>query len=121
MSLNENHKAIILVVEDLTEISENMNAMLTRKGHRVLNAKDAEGAIKIAEQSSPSMILTDLDLPTLTQLMDKLRAHNGLKHMPVAVIDMDEPQDVPADLTILKNFDELDALLLAHSDGDGAS
>lgn len=107
---NNSHKTV-LVVEDQDEISENMNAMLTRKGYRVLNAIDAEGAMKIAEQGSPALILTDLDLPSLGQMMDQLRAHDTLKHLLVAVIDIDHPQDLSDGVTILKSFEELDSLI----------
>lgn len=118
--MNNNSHKTVLVVEDLDEISENMNLMLTRKGYRVLQARDAEGAIKIAEQHRPALILTDLDLPTLTQLIHELRAHDGMKDMPVAVIDLDQPKQARPGLTILNNFDELDDLLAAQPDGDGA-
>lgn len=117
--MNHNSHKTILVVEDQREISESMNAMLIHKGYRVVKAVNAEEAMKIAEESRPSMILTDLDLPTLTQLLNKLRAHDGFKDMPVAVIDLDQPKDARSDLNILNNFDELDDLL-AQSDGDGA-
>ena len=108
----------VLVVEDEDEISENMNALLLRKGYHVLNAVDAEGAIRIAEQSRPAMILTDLDLPTLVQLMEKLRRHDGLKHLPVAVIDINGPKNTMRDINILNNFEELDELVSAQSHGD---
>lgn len=115
--MNNNSHKTILVVEDQREISQSMNAMLIRKGYQVVNAVDADEAMKIAEQSRPTMILTDLDLPTLTQLLDTLRAHDRLKHLPVAVIDLDDPKPRPG-LNILNNFDQLDDLLAAQSDGD---
>ena len=118
--MNDNSRKTILVVEDQREISESMNTVLTRKGYEVLDATDAEEAMKIAQQHRPALILTDLDLPTLTQLMDKLRAHDGLKDMPVAVIDLNHPKDARSDINILNNFDELDALLSAQPHADGA-
>ena len=108
--MSKNSDKTILIVEDEAEIGDNMNAMLTRKGYRVARAIDAEGAMKIAEQSPPAMILTDLDLPSLGQLMDLLRAHETLKEMLVAVIDINHPQPQRG-VTILDNFDELDQLL----------
>ena len=119
--MNNNSHKTILVVEDQREISQSMNAMLIHKGYRVVNAVDADEAMKIAEQSRPTMILTDLDLPTLTQLMAKLRAHDGLKDMPVAVIDLDHAKAARHGLNILNNFDELDDLLSAQSRNEGAS
>ena len=108
--MSENSHKTILVVEDEPEIGDNMNAMLTRKGYRVLRALDALGAMKIAEQSPPAMILTDLDLPSLDQLIDLLGAHETLKHMLVAVIDINHPEPQRG-VKILDSFDELDRLL----------
>jgi DNA-binding response OmpR family regulator len=109
--MNENYQKIVLVVEDQDEISENMNTVLIRKGYRVQNAIDADGAMKLAELDRPAMILTDLDLPTLDPLISRLRAHATLKNLLVAVIDMDHPRNLRPDLTILNNFDELDQFL----------
>jgi PleD family two-component response regulator len=111
--MNENHQKTVLVVEDHDEISQNMGAMLIRKGYGVVNAIDADGAMKLAEHDRPAMILTDLDLPTLDPLISRLRAHATLKNLLVAVIDMDHPRDLRPDLTILNNFDELDQFLTA--------
>ena len=88
-----------------------MDRALTERGHQVIRARNAKDAIKLAEQDHLSLILTDLELPTLNSLMDQLRAHDKLKHMVVAIIDINHPQNVRPDLTIVKNFDELDALL----------
>lgn len=111
MRADENHGKIVLVVEDQDEITQNMNAMLARKGYHVLNAVDAEGAIQIARQSAPSIILTDLDLPTLDQLMEALAMQDGLKRIPVAVIDINHPENARDDVRILNSFEDLDELL----------
>ena len=108
--MSENSQKTILVVEDEDEIGSNMNAMLSRKGYRVLRASDADGAIKLAEQDHPTLILTDLDLPTLDSLIQRIRAHEILKNMLVAVIDINHPEAKDG-LKILNDFDELDALL----------
>jgi DNA-binding response OmpR family regulator len=100
----------ILVVEDEDEIGSNMNAMLTRKGYRVLRATDADGALAAAEEDRPNMILTDLDLPTLDSMIERIRAHETLKSMIIAVIDINHPETKDG-LKILNNFDEMDQLL----------
>ncbi|MDX6530230.1 MAG: hypothetical protein QOH41_2520 [Blastocatellia bacterium] len=102
----------ILVVEDVDEISWQMGAMLRGKGHRTLNAANAEDAIQIAESDRPNLILTDLDLPTLASLMGLVRAHKDLNDMPVAIIDIHNPEvSDQADLKVLSDFDQLDDLL----------
>ena len=102
----------VLVVEDIDEISSQMGAMLRQKGHLILNAVDANEALRIAENDRPHMILTDLDLPTFDDLLQRVRAHTLLKNMLVAIIDINEPDLNPQDgLRVLHNFEQLDELL----------
>jgi DNA-binding response OmpR family regulator len=115
--MSENSQKTILVVEDEDEIGSNMNAMLSRKGYRVLRASDAGGAINLAELDRPTLILTDLDLPTLDSLIQRIRAHETLKNLLLAVIDINHPPEAKDGLKILNNFDELDALLAFTSEG----
>ena len=102
----------ILVVEDVDEISSQMGAVLRKKGHLILNAANAEEAIRVAEKDRPNMILTDLDLPTFDTLVRRVRDHKDLNNMLVAIIDIDHPEVNQEDgLKILSNFDQLDELL----------
>ena len=102
----------ILVVEDVDEISSQIGEILRQKGHRILNAANAEDAIQIAEQDRPNMILTDLDLPTFDALVRLVHAHKDLGNLPVAIVDIDGPEVKPSDgVKILSNFEQLDELL----------
>jgi len=105
-------KRTILVVEDISEISRQMNALLSAKGHDVLFAADAQEAFKIAETSRPTLVLTDLDLPTLGLLVRLIREHPDLKETPVAIMDINEPViGTELDLKVLANMDELEKLI----------
>ena len=101
----------ILVVEDIDEISSQMYQLLTKRGHRVLLASNAEDAIRIAEQSRPAMILTDLDLPTLDTLMKLIAEHKDLGELVVAIIDINSPEVTNNRLRILPDYDALDNLI----------
>ena len=101
---------IILVVEDVEEISEQMGTMLREKGHQVIFANDADQAIRAAEQQLPALILTDFDLPALDKLLALMRQHEDLRHVDVAVIDIDSHAH-GRNIKVLKNFQELDELL----------
>ena len=114
--MSENPRRTILVVEDVDEIGSYMNALLNRKGYRVLRATDADGAITVAEEDRPALILTDFDLPTLGSMLQRLKAHETLKNTLVAVIDLDHPADVTDGLKILNNFDEMDQLIASASE-----
>ena len=112
--MSDNSHKTVLVVEDQDEITENMKGMLVRRSYHVLHATDPVGALTIAEQNPPALILTDLDLPGLEQLMDQLRAHATLKNTPVVVIDINHPQGVTDGVKVLNNFEELDELVATH-------
>lgn len=109
--MSDDQKKSVLVVEDQVEISEKMISTLTRKGYHVLHAVDAESAIKLVEQDHLSMILTDLELPTLNSLMDQVGPHGTFRKMLVVVIDNNHPQDPHPHLKILNSFEELDELI----------
>ena len=107
----------ILVVEDIDEISLQMHQLLDRRGHRVLHASNAEEAISIAEKDHPLMILTDMELPTFDVLLKLLRAHDGLKNMVVAIIDIYEPKMTDDSIKVLPDFAALDTLISATYKG----
>lgn len=102
----------ILVVEDVDEISSQMGEMLRKRGHQILNAANAEDAIRVAEHDLPNMILTDLDLPTFDALVQRVRAHKDLGDVPMAVIDINGAEVEPSQgVKILADFDQLDAFI----------
>ncbi|MGZ5482364.1 MAG: response regulator [Pyrinomonadaceae bacterium] len=105
-----NHKHTILVVEDVAEISSSMSAALDKRGHRVMQASNAEQAIQIAEVNRPAIILTDLELPTFDKLLSALRGHADLNDTVVAIIDLNHPK-VDGNIRVLPDFQALDDLL----------
>ena len=114
-----NHKHTILVVEDVTEISSSMSAALDKRGHRVMQASNAEQAIQIAEVNRPALILTDLELPSFNKLLNLLRGHAHLNDTVVAIIDLNHPK-VDASIRVLPDFQALDDLLHASAQSDPA-
>ena len=103
----------ILVVEDVDEISSQMHELLTKRGHQVLQASNAEEAIQVAEENRPTMILTDLDLPTLDTLMKLVGEHKDLGNLVVAIIDINSPEIHNDRLRVLPDFDALDDLIVS--------
>jgi DNA-binding response OmpR family regulator len=106
------------VVEDVAEISSSMSAALDKRGHRVMQASNAEQAIQIAEVSRPALILTDLELPSFDKLLSLLKSHAHLNETVVAVIDLNHPK-VDASIKVLPDFEALDDLLQSSVISDG--
>ncbi len=109
--MHETSPSTVLVVEDVEEIRSHMNAMLVQKGHRVLNSSNAEDAIRIAKEDRPLLILTDLDLPTFEELLQKVGEHDHLDQIPVVVVDIDLVEIKDRDVKVLSDFDQLDEML----------
>ena len=101
----------ILVVEDVDEIRTRMHDMLILRGHKVLHATNANDAIQMTEAHRPSMILTELELPTFAELMKLLREHRDFGNMVVAILDGNHPRVSDNTVNVLRDFDELDSLL----------
>ena len=114
--MKEKQKHTVLVVEDVEEISANMASALDNRGHRVMHAVNAGDAIQKAESHRPTMILTDLDLPTFDELLTLLRGHADLKNMMVAIIDINHPTVKDSSVNVLRDFQALDDLMDASSD-----
>ena len=113
---NNNHT--ILVVEDVEEISSSMRAALDKRGHHVVHASNAEGAIQMAELKRPAIILTDLELPTFDRLLSLLKDHADLKDTVVAIMDLNHPK-VDGNIKVLADFQALDDLLQSSAESDG--
>ena len=109
--MTENKVHTILIVEDVDEISSNMRAALSQRGHRVELASNADQAIEMAEANRPAMILTDLELPTFDKLMNRLCEHPDLKNLVVAIIDINNPQIKDQSVNVLGDFQALDDLI----------
>ena len=97
-------------MEDVAEISSSMRAALDKRGHHVVHASNAEDAIQIAEVKRPTIILTDLELPTFDKLMSLLRGHADLNDTVVAIMDINHPE-VDDGIRVLHDFQALDDLL----------
>ena len=111
--MHETSPSTILVVEDVEEIRSHMNAMLVQKGHRVLNASNAEDAIRIAKEDRPLVILTDLDLPTLALLLQDVGNHDHLDRIPIVIVDIDQVEIKDRSIKVLSDFDQLDEMIQA--------
>src|ERR1041384_7708027 len=113
--MSEDQKHTVLVVEDVDEITLNMTAALKKRGHHVVHASNAEDAIQLAEANRPTMILTDLDLPTFDKLLSLLRDHRTLANLKVAIIDINHP-NIKDGVHVVTDFQGLDDLMDASSD-----
>ena len=93
--------ANILLVEDESAIQELIAASLSRAGHRVVRASDAEAAQRLLRDALPDLVLLDWMLPGMTgiELARRLRADERTRAIPIIMLTArGEEQDKVAGL-----------------------
>jgi len=77
----------ILVVEDSPTDREQISAILTKNGYKVVTAATAEEGIAKVKQAQPDLVLMDVVLPGLNgfQATRSLANDASTKHIPVII------------------------------------
>lgn len=115
MNHTDGRQPTVLVVEDVEEIRSGMKRSLRGCGYRVLEAADADEAVEVASRQPPDLILTEEELPTFTDLLERAREHPSLKGLPVVVINPDAEEGTRyGDALVLADYDQLKRLLPAR-------
>ncbi|MBI4754764.1 MAG: phosphate regulon transcriptional regulator PhoB [Betaproteobacteria bacterium] len=80
--------ANILLVEDEPAIQELIAANLTRAGHHVLRAGDAETAQRMVREALPDLVLLDWMLPGMSgiEFARRLRAQERTRAVPIIML-----------------------------------
>jgi len=80
--------ARILFVDDDPFTLETLSRAVQLVGHQALLAGSGQEAIKLAEENSPSLIFSDMQLPDTDgiHLITQLRANEGTAHIPVFIL-----------------------------------
>ncbi|HET6364545.1 MAG TPA: response regulator [Nitrospirota bacterium] len=78
----------ILIIDDSASILFYLGMLLRRLEYNVVTARNAEDAMQIMEQSIPSIVLTDILLPTISgiNLMKRMKDAPLWKTIPVVVL-----------------------------------
>ena len=81
-------KFLILIVDDSADNLAVISLDLQQQNYRVVTASNGEDAITIAAQTTPNLILMDINLPELDGLAAtrRIRDLDGLRDVPVVAI-----------------------------------
>jgi DNA-binding response OmpR family regulator len=79
--------ARIIIVEDDRHIARVLSLWITRNGHEVLQAHDGQQALDVIRETSPDLLLTDVNMP-LMDGMELLRIvrDDGLIPHPAIIL-----------------------------------
>jgi chemosensory pili system protein ChpA (sensor histidine kinase/response regulator) len=83
----------ILVAEDDGDIRLMMTTLLGMKGYRVLEARDGQETLDVAQRERPDLILMDLQLPRLNgfAVARFMRQSDALRRTPIVVVSAHDP------------------------------
>jgi two-component system, cell cycle response regulator DivK len=79
---------LVLVVEDNEKNMKLLRDVLQATGHKVLEATDGEGALALAREHSPALVLMDIQLPDMdgVEALARLRADPATAAIPVVAV-----------------------------------
>jgi DNA-binding response OmpR family regulator len=112
----------ILVIDDEPDVLQIVRAVLTTKGHEVLQANGGELGLELARQHHPELIICDLMMPRVSglEVIKRLRKDPDLRAIPLVVLSaLGDDEKRPADFWkktlgvddyVQKPFDPLDLL-----------
>ena len=89
-------KAVILVIDDDTEIVAGLAKVLTAAGYTAHCSGDAEGALAIVRKIQPDLIISDINLggESGLQLCEQLRKEPGLAEVPLMFLSGAQIPDI---------------------------
>ena len=79
---------LILIVEDNEKNRKLVRDVLQHTGYKTLEAETGEDGVRLAQESSPALILMDIQLPGMNgiEALGRLRADPKTKKIPVIAV-----------------------------------
>ena len=88
VDLEEIHQASVLVVEDSISTRRSLAEFMKDLNYKVFTAKDGVEAIEVMRDHSPTILLTDLEMPRMNglELTSYVRSHDETKDIPIIML-----------------------------------
>lgn len=88
IELEETHQASVLVVEDSISTRRSLAEFMQDLNYKVFTAKDGVEAIEVMRDHSPTLLLTDLEMPRMNglELTSYVRSHDETKDIPIIML-----------------------------------
>lgn len=85
---NVSNRHSILVVDDNPDLRTYVSEILRRNGYQVRTARNGHEGFAIAQETSPSLIVTDLMMPLVTglEMIRMIRGEEKLKGIPIILL-----------------------------------
>lgn len=98
-------KKKIIIVDDFSGVRSIVRESLTRRGYEVLEADNAEDALKFFNGTQVDLLITDFDMPDMNgaELVTRIRGMSRYIYTPVVILSgvrRERIEDKIADLNI---------------------
>ena len=82
------NRPVVLAADDDKDILELITFRLERSGYTVLQARDGEEALRLAQAQKPNLAVLDVMMPKLDgfELTRRLRADSATSRMPIILL-----------------------------------
>lgn len=113
--------ALILIAEDESEISDILDAYMTREGFRTVRAADGRTAIELHQALKPDLVLLDVTMPRLDgwEVLADIRRRGDTPVIMVTALDQDidrlQGLRAGADDYVVKPFNPVEVVARAKS------
>ena len=86
--MNAPQQGYLLVVEDIPDILNLMDATLKFKGYRVITARNGEEALEVIQKERPAIVITDILMPKMDgfSLVHRMRINPETRDIPVVFL-----------------------------------
>lgn len=87
----------VLIVEDNAFLRKMISDRLSQEGHTVIQAKDGEEGLDVAQKDQPNLVLLDIIMPKMDgiTLLQKIREQKMNQNIPVMIISsVDRPEHI---------------------------
>jgi DNA-binding response OmpR family regulator len=86
---------VVLTVLDFLDARPELKQVLRRSGYRVIETDNGQDAARYARQTTPNLLVVDMDVPLLYELVAarQIIRHAQLDPMPVLVVTHEEVVD----------------------------
>ena len=87
-SRNAERGRMVLVIDDVSDVTEMLSVLLTHAGYEVSTASSAPEAIAMAQQQHFDMIISDIGMPEMNgyELAQALRTEPGYESVPMIAV-----------------------------------
>ena len=86
--------ATILIVDDTASMRQMISFTLNSAGYEVLEANDGDEALKLANENTFDLIITDINMPNMNgiELVKSLRNNANYKFTPIILLTTESQQ-----------------------------